>query len=169
MLDVGRWAFSYSQNNRLALGHHEHLFLDSVCACRCKQSLWRFVEWFETERERPVMHRDQSLRAQLQKSSYCLFGVHVNFAACRRLIGANWQQRQVDTETIANFFEAREISCVATMKNRSTVRRNHKAPEIAVRIRKKASPPVVTRRKRNLEWPELHGLPIVEFMHDVKS
>ena len=54
------------------------------------------------------------------------------------------------------------------MKNRSTVRRDHKPTEIAVQIRKKPGPPVVTWRERNLERPEFDGLPVVEFMHDVK-
>ena len=126
------------------------------------------MQRLETERERPVMHRDQSLRAQFQKSSYRLFGIHVNFTACRRLVGANGKQCQVDPEAIANFFEAREISCVATMKNRAAVRCDHKASEIAVQIRKEPGSPVVTGRERNLEWPELDGLPVVKFVHDVK-
>src|SRR5215216_3950166 len=114
------------------------------------------------------MHRDQSPGAQLQKSSYRLFGIHVNFTACRRLIGADGKQRQVDTEAVADFFEAGKISCVATMKNRAAIRRDHKPTEIAVQIRKEPGPPVVTRRERNLERPEFDGLPVVEFVHDVK-
>src|SRR4029450_10184509 len=137
-------------------------------AGRCKQSLRRFVERLQTEGKRPVMHRDQSPGAQLQKSSYRLFWIHVNFTACRRLIGANGKQRQVDTEAVANFFEAREISCVATMKNRATVRRDHNPTEIAVQIRKKPGSPVMTWRERNLERPEFDGLPVFEFVHDVK-
>src|SRR4030095_3366014 len=96
------------------------------------------------------------------------FGVHVDFTACRRLIGANGKQRQVDTEAVANFFEAREISCVATMKKRAAMRRDHKATEITVQIRKEPSSPVVTWRERNFERPEFDGLPVVEFVHDVK-
>src|SRR5215216_3348720 len=114
------------------------------------------------------MHRDQSPGAQLQKSSYCLFGIHVNFTACRRLIGPNGKQRQVDTEAVANFFEAGEISCVATMKNRAAIRRDHEPTEIAVQIRKESGSPVVTRRKRNFERTEFDSLPVVEFVHDVK-
>src|SRR4029077_10396139 len=91
-----------------------------------------------------------------------------NFAAGGRFISANGKQRQVDTEAVANFFEAREISCIATMKNRATIRRDHKPTEIAVQIRKKPGAPVMTRRERNLERPEFDGLPVVEFVHDVK-
>ena len=54
------------------------------------------------------------------------------------------------------------------MKNRAAVRCDHKPSEIAVQIRKKAGSPVVTRRERNLERPEFDGLPVVEFVHDVK-
>src|SRR5262249_13225116 len=116
-------------------------------ACRGKQSLRWFVEGLETERERPIMHWDQRLGAQLEKSSYRLFRVHMNFTAGRRVISANGKQREVDTEAVANFFEAREISCVATMKNRAAIRRDHKPTEIAVQVRKEPSPPVATWRK----------------------
>ena len=75
---------------------------------------------------------------------------------------------QFDTEAVTNFFEAREISCVATMKNRSAIRRDDEPTEIAVQIRKKPSAPVMTRRERNLERPKFDGLPVIEFVHDVK-
>ena len=92
----------------------------------------------------------------------------MNFATGGRVIGANGKQRQVDTESIPNFFEAWEISCVATMKNRAAVRCDHKSTEIAVQIRKKPGAPVVTGRERNLKGSEFDGLPVVEFVHDVK-
>ena len=92
----------------------------------------------------------------------------MNFASGRRFISAYGKQRQVDTEAVANFFEAREISCVATMKNRAAIRRDYKATEIAMQIRKKPGSPMVTWRERNLERPEFDGLPVVEFVHDVK-
>ncbi len=92
----------------------------------------------------------------------------MNFTACRRFIGAYGKQRQVDAEAGANFFEAREISCVSTMKNRAAIRRDHKPTEIAVQVRKKPGSPVVTWRERNLERPEFDGLPVVEFVHDVE-
>ena len=92
----------------------------------------------------------------------------MNFAAGWRFISAYGKQREVDTEAVANFFEAREISCVATMKNRAAIRRDYKSTEIAVQIRKKPGSPMVTWRERNLERPEFDGLPVVEFVHDVK-
>jgi len=55
------------------------------------------------------------------------------------------------------------------MKNRAAIRRDYKATEIAMQIRKKSGSPMVTWRERNLERPEFHGLPVVEFVHDVKS
>ena len=57
-LGVRRSAFSSSQHHWRAFSHHQHFFFDSVRACRRKQSLRRFVERLETERERPVMHWD---------------------------------------------------------------------------------------------------------------
>ena len=54
------------------------------------------------------------------------------------------------------------------MKNRAAIRRDHKPTEIAMQIRKKPGSPVMTWRKRNLERPKFDGLPVVEFVHDVK-
>ena len=54
------------------------------------------------------------------------------------------------------------------MKNRAAIRRDHKPTEIAVRIRKKPGSPVVTRRERNPKRAKFDGLPVVEFVHDVK-
>ena len=92
----------------------------------------------------------------------------MNFTTGGRFISANRKQREVDTEAVANFFEAREISCVATMKNRAAIRRDHKSTEIAVQIRKEAGTPVVTWRKRNPERPEFDCLPVIEFVDDMK-
>jgi len=92
----------------------------------------------------------------------------VNFATGGRFVSAYGKQREVDTEAVANFLEAREVSCVATMKNRAAIRRDYEPTEITVQIRKKSGSPVVTGRERNLERPEFDGLPVVEFMHDVK-
>ena len=92
----------------------------------------------------------------------------MNFAAGRRFVRAYGKQRQVDIEAVANFFEAREISCVATMKNRAAIRRDHESTEIAMQIRKKPGAPMVTWRERNLERPKFDGLPVIEFVHDVK-
>src|SRR5215813_12420848 len=93
----------------------------------------------------------------------------MNFTTGGRFISANRKQREVDTEAVANFFEAREISCVATMKNRAAIRRDHKSTEIAVQIRKEAGTPMVTWRKRNPERPEFDRLPVVEFVDDMKT
>jgi hypothetical protein len=54
------------------------------------------------------------------------------------------------------------------MKNRAAIRRDYKSTEITVQIRKESSSPMVTWRERNLERPEFDGLPVVEFVHDVK-
>ena len=54
------------------------------------------------------------------------------------------------------------------MKNRAAIRRDHKSTEITVQIRKESSSPMVTWRERNLQRPEFDGLPVVEFVHDVK-
>jgi len=55
------------------------------------------------------------------------------------------------------------------VKNGSAIRRNDKSAKVAVRIRKKPSTPVMTRRERNLERPQLDCLPVIELVHDVKT
>src|SRR5206468_10850959 len=106
--------------------------------------------------------------AQFQKSSYCFFRVHVNFAAGGRVVCANRKQRQIDIEPVANLFETREVSGVAAVENRAAVRCDHETAEIAMQIRKEPRAPMMTGRKRNLEWTKLDGLPIIEFVHDVE-
>ncbi len=82
------------------------------------------------------MHRDQSFGAEFLEGFHRLFWVHVNFAASGRLVSANWKQCDVDLVAFADFFESREISGVAAVKNRATVRRDDKSAKIAVQIRK---------------------------------
>ena len=55
------------------------------------------------------------------------------------------------------------------MKDRAPIRCDHKPAEIAVRIREKPRAPVMTGRERNLQRPELNGLPVIEFVHDVET
>ncbi len=105
------------KHHRLALGHQKDLFLDSVRARGCKQSLRGFVEGFEAEGKTPVMHRDQSARAQFEESFYRLLRIHVNFAAGGGVICPNGKQRQLDVKAITNFSEAWEIGSVAAVKN----------------------------------------------------
>src|SRR4029434_67000 len=78
---VHSWPEEYFlQHDRLSLGHDENLFVDAVSAGGCEQSLRRLVERLKTEAKCSVMHRDQRLSAQFQKSLHRLFWIHVNFA-----------------------------------------------------------------------------------------
>ena len=46
---------------------------------------------------------------------------------------------------------------------------DHKPAEIAMQIRKEPRTPVMAGRERNLQRPELNGLPVIKLVHDVKT
>ena len=54
------------------------------------------------------------------------------------------------------------------MKNRAAIGRDYKSTKIAMQIREKPGAPMVTGRERNLERPKFDGLPVIEFVDDVK-
>ena len=93
----------------------------------------------------------------------------MNFAARRRFVSANWKEGDLDVVALADFLEAGKVSAVATVKDRAAIGGDHKPAEIAVRIREKPRAPVMAGRERNLQRPELNGLPVIEFVHDVKT
>ena len=93
----------------------------------------------------------------------------MNFATGGRVVRADGKQRQLDVKPVADFSEPREISSVAAVKNRSTIRSDDESAEIAVRIREKPRAPVMAGRERNLQRPELNGLPVIKLVHDVKT
>ena len=55
------------------------------------------------------------------------------------------------------------------MKNGATIHGDDKSAEVAMQVGEKSRPPVMTRRQRNLERPKLHRLPVIEFVHNVKT
>ena len=156
------------KHNRLALGHHQNLFLDAMFASSGEQTLRRFVKRFESETKCPVMHRDQGVGTYLKKCLNRFLGIHVNFAACGRFVRANRKQRDIDPVAVADFLEAGKVSAVAAVKNSAAIRRDHKTAEIAMQIRQETGAPVVTGGERNLERPELDRLPIIELVHNMK-
>src|SRR5580765_8966673 len=109
-----------------------------------KQELRWFVERLKTETKCSVMHRDQSVRTQLEKRFHRLFWVHVDFATGGRFVSANGKQCDVDIKAVADFLEPGEIGSVAAVKNRAAIRRDHKSAKIAMQIRKEPGSPVVT-------------------------
>src|SRR5439155_21182881 len=154
------------QHHGLSLSHDEDFVLYAVSPSGCEQSSRWLVERLETERKRSVMHRDQSFGAELLEGFHRLFWVHVNFAASGRLVSANWKQCDVDLVAFADFFESREISGVAAVKNRATVRRDDKSAKIAVQIRKEPGAPVMTWSEGNFQRPKLAHQPIIELVYE---
>jgi hypothetical protein len=55
------------------------------------------------------------------------------------------------------------------MKNSAAIDSDNESAKVAMPIREKARAPMGTRRQRNLERTEVHGLPVIEFMHDVEA
>ena len=63
------------------------------------------------------MHRNHPLRAEFEKRFDRFLGIHVHFAAARRIVGADGQQRDFDVEALPNFLEAFEVCAVAAVKD----------------------------------------------------
>src|SRR5437868_15197516 len=93
----------------------------------------------------------------------------MNFSPTRRIIGADWEQRDFDVKAFADFLKSREISAVAAVKNRAAIDLDHKTTKSAMEISEKTRAPVMTRRKRNLQAVEEHAFPVIKFVHDVDS
>src|SRR5262249_62110334 len=108
-----------------------------------------FVQRFKTEAKRPVMHRDQSPGAKLEKGLHSLFRIHVNFPACWRFVSSNGKQSNLDSVASTDFFEAGKVRAIAAVKNGAAIRRNDESTEVAMQICQKSRSPVVTRRERN--------------------
>src|SRR2546430_10930403 len=76
------------KHNRLALGHHQNLFLDAMFASSGEQTLRRFVKRVESETKSPVMHPGQGVGTQLKKRLNPLLRVPVHFPALVRVVTA---------------------------------------------------------------------------------
>ena len=106
-----------------------------------------YVKRFEAEAKCPVMHRDQSFGPEFEKGLHRFLWIHVNFAAGRRLIGANRKERDVDLVTVPDFLKPGKVSAVAAVKNRASVRRDNKSAKIAMQIGEESRAPVMTGRE----------------------
>src|SRR4051794_21506669 len=115
------------------------------------------------------MHRHQFFRAQLKECLYCFFRIHVDLASTWRIICADRQERDLDIVALADFLEAREISAVATMENRATVRFDNEAAKTAMQISQETGSPMMARCQGNFQPIERHALPVIELMHDVET
>src|SRR4029453_1304798 len=111
-------------------------------ACGFEQTLWWFMQRLKAEAKSSVVHRDQRPGAKLQKGLHRFFWIHVNFAAGWRFVRADRKQRNLNPVAIANLSKAGKVGAVAAVKNGAAVCRDHKSTEVAMKIRKKPSPPV---------------------------
>src|SRR5207302_3574656 len=101
---------------------------------------------FVPETETTVMHRHQSLRAQLEKRLHGFLGIHVDFAPGRRVVTADRQQRDLDIVPLTDFLEALEVSAVAAMENRAAIHLDDEPAEAAVKIGQETRAPMRARR-----------------------
>src|SRR5205814_10628717 len=142
-LDVERSAFAASYHDRFAFGHHEDPVVDAMCTRGFGQARGRLVEWLETETESAVVHRDQHFCAEFDERLDSLLRVHVHLPAGRRVVSADRQQRDVDLVALTDFFEAREISAVAAMKNRAAIHSYDESAEATMAIGQKTRAPMM--------------------------
>lgn len=138
-------------------------------ACGFEQTLRRFVQRFKAEAKSSVVHRDQSLGAELQEGLDRFFWIHVNFPAGWRFVSTNGKQRNLDPIALTDFSETGKVGAIAAVKNGAAICRHDKSTEVAVQISQKPRAPVMTRCQRNFERAELDRLPVIELVHDVKT
>src|SRR5438552_2040470 len=62
-----------------------------------------------------------------------------------------------------------EICAVTAMKNGAPINGDNEAAEPAMQVREKARAPMITRRQRDIDRSQFHRLPVIEFMHNVKT
>ena len=55
------------------------------------------------------------------------------------------------------------------MENGAAVDSDDESAERTVQIREESRAPMGAGRQRNVQWTELHGLPVIELMHDVEA
>jgi len=158
----------FLQDDRFSFGHDKHFVLNAVNAGGLAQTLKRFFERFVTQTEATVMHRDERLRFEFVERAHRFFRIHVHFARERRIISTDREKRDLDVVPLADFLKSFEVSSVAAVKNGSTIGSNDKAAKAAMCIGKEARAPMMSRRERNSERPELDRLPFTKFVHDVE-
>ena len=134
-----------SKHDWLTFGHDQNIIVNAGFARTRKQARERFIERFVTEAKGAVVHRHQFFCPQFQESLDCFFRVHVHFAAARRVVSADRQQRNFDFVAFPDLLEPGEIGAITAMKNGATVGFDDKPAEAAMQIREKTCTPMVTR------------------------
>ena len=91
------------------------------------------------------------------------------FARQRRIVSADGQERDLDVVAFADLFETFEIGSVAAMKYRSAIGSNDEPAKTAMRVGQKTRTPMMCRRQRHAQRPELNRLPFVKFVDNIES
>src|ERR1039457_5171914 len=103
---------------RHALFHYANLPLDAAPFRVGLQTLHRFVYRLVRKAKRPVVHRDDPARAQVQERLYGVFRAGVHFAKRIGMISPDGKQRDLRLEALADLAEAIEVRRVTGVKNR---------------------------------------------------
>lgn len=121
------------------------------------------------EAEGSEVHRDQPLCAEFLKGLDGLFGIHVDIAFARGVVGSDRQEGEFDVEPFADFLEAGEVSRIATMEDRPAFVLEEKSAEPAVLVMEDAGTPVEGRGHGDLEPVEVDALPLAHFMDPLEA
>src|ERR1700736_3592571 len=140
-----------------------------MCARGRDQAFQRFVQWLVAQTKRPVMHRNQGFGVQLEKGTHCFFRIHVHLAAGRRVVGANRQKRDIYIVMFSDLAKSWEECGVAAVENCSAIDVHRKPTETAVQISEKSRAPMIARRERNLDWSQLHTLPVIQLVNNMET
>ena len=148
---------------------NENLFTDAKAIRFHQESFDRLVVRFISEREGPVVHRDECLRAKIGKRPNSLFRVHVDIAPTRRLVGADRHQRDVDLVAFTDFLEPVKIGTVATMEDTFPCRSNNVSAVITMGVVNEACAPVMGGSVDDFQFIEGERVPDFHLMDGGKS
>src|SRR5215204_1526990 len=102
---------------RRPLGHDRDAVFQSMLSRTGTQALDRFLQRLVAQAEAAVMHGHHPFRAQIKKRLDRLLWVHVHIPPRRRVVGADWEQSDVDLVTRADLAKSIEIRRVAAMEH----------------------------------------------------
>lgn len=94
------------------------------------------------EAEGSVMHGNHPSRIQIEEGARGVTGAGVNIAELRRIVGANWQERDLRAETSADLAKTGKIRSIAGVINGVLAAAQDVATVSAVRIAQNARTPV---------------------------
>lgn len=129
----------------------------------------RFGKRLVGESEGAEMHRDHCFCAEFDKRLESLFGIHVNIAFGRGVVGADGQKRDLDIKAVSDFFESVKIRAVAAVEQCASGILDDESAEAAVVVVEDACAPVAGGSEGDAKGTVLKRFPRLELADVIKT